>query len=223
MLGFLIFAAALVGICIAMLVPALFGRTAAGDANRAAQNVQIARWRLAEAQQTGDAESQTEIKAALLDDLAAESSPERAAKAPRMATKIALLTGLPAAAFALYFVLGTPAALQPQTAAPAVQDLLTRLEARLANEPDNADGWTLAGKTYLHLGRYGDAAAAFERLHALRGDDAEVLAAWASAELLANEGGVTPEIRRRVARAVELDPGNENARRLAAMMEAAEE
>jgi cytochrome c-type biogenesis protein CcmH len=48
-------------------------------------------------------------------------------------------------------------------AADSVSSLLTGLEQRLQNEPNDGKGWLLLAKSYDHLGRTEDAKAAYER------------------------------------------------------------
>jgi cytochrome c-type biogenesis protein CcmH len=47
--------------------------------------------------------------------------------------------------------------------AASVTTLLAGLEQRLQEDPDDARGWLLLAKSYDHLGRSRDAAAAYER------------------------------------------------------------
>lgn len=51
--------------------------------------------------------------------------------------------------------------------AASVDELLAGLEQRLQDNPDDAKGWLLLAKSYDHLGRYQDAAAAYEKASAL--------------------------------------------------------
>lgn len=51
--------------------------------------------------------------------------------------------------------------------AASVSDLLAGLEASLEENPDDAKAWLLLAKSYDHLGRYRDAAAAYEKASAL--------------------------------------------------------
>ena len=53
------------------------------------------------------------------------------------------------------------------TKAASINELLTGLEKRLEENPDDAKGWLLLAKSYDHLGRPGDAAAAYGRASAL--------------------------------------------------------
>ncbi len=64
---------------------------------------------------------------------------------------------------------------QPTSVAP-VGDLLSGLEARLEENPDDLSGWRLLAQSYAHVGRWEDAEAAAERAIEL-GADAEQLRA----------------------------------------------
>ena len=56
---------------------------------------------------------------------------------------------------------GQTAAGGEKTKAASVNDLLTGLEQRLEENPDDAKSWLLLAKSYDHLGRHGDAADAY--------------------------------------------------------------
>lgn len=74
---------------------------------------------------------------------------------------------------------------------PSVASLVTGLEERLSNEPDDAKGWLLLAKTYQHLGRNDDARTAYAKAVALGQPDAtfaESLTGAATAEVAANDG-----------------------------------
>ena len=103
-----------------------------------------------------------------------------AAHVPLLAAIAALLL-----AVALYVAIGTPdfanGAATPGSSpsmsarpsadngskAASVTTLLTRLEQRLHEDPDDARGWLLLAKSYDHLGRSRDAAAAYDKAAAL--------------------------------------------------------
>ena len=59
----------------------------------------------------------------------------------------------------------TPASAEKKAA--SVSDLLAGLEASLEENPDDAKAWLLLAKSYDHVGRYRDAAAAYEKASAL--------------------------------------------------------
>lgn len=50
-----------------------------------------------------------------------------------------------------------------KTKAASVNELLTGLEQRLEENPDDAKSWLLLAKSYDHLGRHVDAAAAYDK------------------------------------------------------------
>ena len=63
----------------------------------------------------------------------------------------------------------------PRTAttstAPPISELIARLEAKAAANPDDRGHWTLLAQSYAHLGRADDAARAAERAIALGADE----------------------------------------------------
>lgn len=104
---------------------------------------------------------------------------------------------LPAAAFAatllltvaaLYFVVGTPAALDPATrAAPAtMDDAIAELEAELKRDPRQPDGWRLLGRAYREQQRPADARNAFARVAALLPEDDDAQVEYAESRALAD-------------------------------------
>lgn len=70
-----------------------------------------------------------------------------------------------------------PSYAQDAPALPDVATMAARLEARLAKEPDDAEGWRLLGLSRAHLGNGAGAAEAYARALELRPGDAELAAA----------------------------------------------
>jgi cytochrome c-type biogenesis protein CcmH len=62
---------------------------------------------------------------------------------------------------------------------PMVLEMVKRLEARLAQQPDDAAGWAKLGLSYANLGRGADAKRAYARAYELAPDNQEVLAQYA--------------------------------------------
>ncbi|HZC01063.1 MAG TPA: c-type cytochrome biogenesis protein CcmI [Gammaproteobacteria bacterium] len=58
---------------------------------------------------------------------------------------------------------------------------IERLEARLAAEPNDGEGWRLLGRSYLALGEYTQAVNALSRAHTLLAEDPELLLDYAQA------------------------------------------
>ena len=232
MILFTLSAAALTAVVIGIILPALQGRRPVNRDHSARQNIRIARRRLGEiapAHSEVGAEARAEIETALLDDLA-DGPNQPPPKTPGKAWTVLLLGMIPLVSAGLYLVLGTPTALRTQPPAiaaalqnlspekaPSVEELIAQLEQKLAANPGNSEGWALAGATYMRLGRFEEAARAYQTLHQLVGDDPHVLTAWADAALMANNGAFSPQIRARLERALALRPGHDNALWLAAL------
>jgi cytochrome c-type biogenesis protein CcmH len=102
---------------------------------------------------------------------------------------IVLLAGLAIATFALYRLVGTPAALDPaaRKAPDTLQDAIARLEARLHEDPSQLEGWRLLGRAYASTQEVGKSRDAFAHAAALAPDDPDVLAEAAEARALATD------------------------------------
>ena len=62
---------------------------------------------------------------------------------------------------------------------PEVLKMVARLEQRLAQQPNDAPGWAMLGRSYAVLSRDEEAAVAFARAYALAPEDARVLGPYA--------------------------------------------
>jgi cytochrome c-type biogenesis protein CcmH len=132
-------------------------------------------------------------------------------RAVAAALTVALL--LPAVAIGLYASLGAPTyGDQPLAArlAPITDDelaeMLATAEARLADRPDDGEGWAAVAPVYQRMGRYDDAADAYRRAAEILGETPERLLGRAEALTFANRGTVTEEARDLFARVAELAP-----------------
>ncbi|MCY7354247.1 MAG: tetratricopeptide repeat protein [Lysobacter sp.] len=90
--------------------------------------------------------------------------------------------------FALYRVVGTPAALDPKVVAgpETLGDAITQLEAKLQTDPGQAEGWRLLGRAYVAEQRFADAREAYTRAAKLAPNDAETQVEAAESRALAN-------------------------------------
>ncbi|UOV02092.1 tetratricopeptide repeat protein [Pseudoxanthomonas mexicana] len=120
------------------------------------------------------------------------------------------------ATFALYRVVGTPAALEPQATAAmptTLEEAIGQLEAELKKKPNEPEGWRLLGKSYAALQRYGDAQKAFERAVQLMPDDADLLVEAAQARLFNNaERKLDAQAREMLDKAIAINPDHQRAR-----------
>lgn len=77
--------------------------------------------------------------------------------------------------------------------------LIAQIEAHLASNPGDAEGWSLLAKSYAQLGRYPEARAAYARLWALTPEpDDELKLAYAEAQVLAEQNALAGDAPRLV-------------------------
>ena len=173
-------------------------------------------------------EATQELERSMLGELT-QSAPTQAAQW-RMSLKpaLAILALLPLAAALLYSQLGNPGAMSaPSADSSATQSgahatspaqiamMVDRLAQKLAEDPNNSDGWAMLARSYDVLGRYQEAVAAFRKAEALLPDDAALLADYADAVAMTQQGRLAGKPMKLVHRALKLDPTNPKALALA--------
>lgn len=241
MIVFWIFAALMLAAALLLLVPALLGRKQVRDLDRNQQNVAIARERMKELEgeygrgtlsEADYEQAKRELEQALLNDV--EGTAEPATTATTTAARGSLVwvvLGVPLAAVLLYLQLGTPSALQPQApsaAAPqghaggdtteaTMEQLVAGLAAKLQQEPENAEGWFMLGRSYMSMSRYSEAAAAFKRVLDLVGDEPAVMFRYADALAMAQGGKLAGEPFELIKRALQLNPDDKTGLWLAGL------
>ena len=230
MLLFWLLSSLMVLAALALLVPSLLrGRAARHEAPGDA-NVALYRERLEELdRERGRGEIDADRYAALRGDLerglladAGGRVAERAAVGPPSPwMAVAVAVAVPVVSVAFYLWLGSPHGVgsraPPRDAtaetdpAPSVEAMVASLADRLANDPDNAEGWLLLARSQVLLERYDAALAGFRRAHALLGDQPALLADWAEAEAAVDGNRFAASALGRLDRALELDPDHEKA------------
>lgn len=175
-----------------------------------AQRAEIARQKAAGL--LSDAEAIAADREAARRLLAAEASVGPAPAAPLRRSRfafIAIALAVPAASLVLYGRIGAPHLPDQPLAARAlpkeeldIAAAVARIEAHLAQNPNDARGHEILGPIYLRIGRFADAATTFERLVTLLGPNAERLGALGEARVFAAGGVITAEARQAFAAAV---------------------
>ena len=99
-----------------------------------------------------------------------------------------------------------------------LESVAAQLAQRVKQMPDDADGWSMLGRSYGILGRTDEALAAYEKALSLRGDDAGTLAAYAGALAAKNGGHATPQSDAALARALAAEPTHPKALWLAGLI-----
>jgi cytochrome c-type biogenesis protein CcmH len=160
-----------------------------------------------------------EIERRLLRAGAEAESPATETRSGRRGIVLAAALLVPTLAASLYAALGSPnlpdqplAMRQeqaPQTPdGPDVQQMVARLESRLAQSPDDLEGWLMLGRSKAVLGDVQRSVEAFRRAQTLAPDDARAVGGLAEAEIQAAGGVVTPDAKGLLARLADLDPGD---------------
>lgn len=133
---------------------------------------------------------------------------------------LALGVAFPICAAGLYALVGTPAAFSPKAPAAVaphaigpeqIQAMVARLAARLRENPEDADGWMMLGRSYAMLGRFQDSAHAFERAIERRPADANLLADAADVIAMTQGKRLQGRPEALIARALATDPNHVKA------------
>ncbi|MEX0638787.1 MAG: c-type cytochrome biogenesis protein CcmI, partial [Burkholderiales bacterium] len=190
--------AALAALALALVLRPLLARRGAAGVSRREANIAVYRDQRREldadlaAGKLAPAEhekARAELEARLLEDVDAVSEQ---ARAPRGGRRTAVLVGIamPLAALVVYFAVGSPAAVSERpghgtVTAGQIEVMVERLAARLRENPDDADGWKMLGRSYAVLGRFGEAVDAYSKAAMRAPRDAQLLADFADALAMA--------------------------------------
>ena len=127
---------------------------------------------------------------------------------------LAGLAGIAALALGLYAFLGSPElpsqplAGRPEAVARNIDlgTAIARIEAQLADNPDDLRGWTVIAPVYRDMGRYEDAARAYRRVIELSEATPDLQTSLAEALMLAADGAGSPEALELLREAAAADP-----------------
>jgi cytochrome c-type biogenesis protein CcmH len=152
----------------------------------------------------------------------ATPAPAAAGRPWPVAATLAVL--VPALAFGLYSTLGTPSASDPGTLqAPhaaagdaQILEMVESLARKVRERPEDTQGWSLLARSMAALGRFPEAAQAYEHLSTLARDDPSVLADWADALGMAQGRSLKGRPQELALAALKLDPKHKKALALAA-------
>ena len=175
-----------------------------------------------------------ELERRLLEDVSTAGSAPTAKVEKQRHVPLAIAAAIPLLATALYVQLGNLSAASlptiatsdsvdqtgmPPADASAQQQRMeanvAALAKRLEQSPNDAQGWTMLGRSYTSLERYNDAASAFAKAAALSNNDAELLADYAFSLAMANGQSLRGRPTELVNQALKIDPQNLKALELA--------
>lgn len=216
-------------VALAFVLPPLLRRGRDSGSLRDQLNLNIYNERLGELERDVSAgnlsraefdEARQELQRELLADTAGggESRPE-----PRrsVAAAVAIGLALPALALGIYLqvgrhdlAVGVPAASQQASAKDAqgqthsLEEMVSRLAMRLQEQPDDARGWMMLGRSYVVMGRYAEAALAYGRAKELLGDQPDVLVNLAESLALANQDKLSGRPAALLEQALQIQPNH---------------
>ncbi len=231
MIVFWLIVVVMVAVAIALILPALSGRTRVSGVARKQLNVSLHKQRLVEleAELRDGVLSQDQFEAAraelqreLLRDAGGDDEALTAPASRHILWPAVAAAAVPALAIGLYVWLGeiayvnrSPATLtqssQQSAEMHSIEQMVTKLSARLQREPGDVDGWVLLARSYVVLQRYEEAARAYARAYQLRGDDPQLLADYAEVVAMANGNRLDGQPTTLAMRALALQPNNPKA------------
>ena len=210
------------------------GNTAGNDKEiqRDAANLEILRDQSAELDAdlrdgllTQDAYEQgkRELQARLLEEVNVAEQPARPPHRSARMLAIMLAVLLPLFSVLLYLTIGNTKALLPQPEVAVGGDFgiirseakLQELEKKLAQQPENPDGWVVLARSYTELQRFPDAVRAYAQLVKLVPGEAHIWASYADVYAMSNNQSLLGEPTIFLNKALELDSNNTMALALA--------
>ena len=222
--GFVLAAALLVIAVLAILLrPLLRAPKVMSAANRQEANLEIFRDQLSELERDRNEgslaeadfdQARDELQRRLLDEIQTDAAP--AAKTGGRKTALALLVVIPLAAAAGYQLLGTPQGLEPvhtqaRMNAQEMDEILSKLAAKLKANPDDSKGWVMLARSYKALGRFAESAEAYSHGGSLVDGDAVLLADYAEVLAQVSGGSLEGKPSELIARALSIDPSEPQA------------
>lgn len=220
--------AALVLAALAIVVPPLLRRRGLANVARDELNLAIHGERLAELKRLYDEAEMTradydqavlELEQDLADDLAAGSDRVRSTQPGRWAAVLVVVL-VPLLSVGLYTRLGNADRLAEfETSAevgratgregmPSIDSMVSTLEQKLRENPDQPEGWFLLGRTYLAMERPADAAEALRKANEMQPGNAQFMITYAQALALAREGDFSGEPLELIRKVLEAEPEN---------------
>ncbi len=236
---FMIVATCLVVAALLFVIPPLFRRDEGEELERREVNISIYKNQMIELDEdlaAGDItqehydKSRQEIERRLLEDASvAEAGKATTNKNISIASALVVLIAVPVASSILYSDLGNQAALNPENhkqptmaggnsphgdtanMAAQIEAMVAGLAQRLEQNPEDIEGWVMLARSFSVLGRYQEAAQAYEKSIQFVGDNPDILSDYADAMAMANGGSLEGKPMTLLQRAVGIDPNHQKA------------
>lgn len=153
---------------------------------------------------------------------AAVSWPFLAGSAKERIIGMLVLISIPLAGLVMYQYIGTPEALNIPTATPRqaaqtqqphssqqpeMEDIVAQLQQRMAENPDDPEGWLVLGRSLKTMQRYAEAVTALTNANRLVPDTPMIMIELAEARLFASgQAEISPESKQLIESALAIDP-----------------
>ncbi|HYG55826.1 MAG TPA: c-type cytochrome biogenesis protein CcmI [Burkholderiales bacterium] len=154
-----------------------------------------------------------EIEARVLEDVAGAENRGQLPISRDRKVLITMAVAIPVLSLGVYFATGNPGAIDSPIL--NLETMVERLATRLKERPDDVEGWRLLGRSYMAMGRFGDAAEALARAAKMAPKNPDVLADLADVLAMMHGRRLQGEPEKLVLRALELDPNHLKALALA--------
>lgn len=242
---FWIIGAILIVLAIAFLVPSLRNLKTQQDASRE-QNIFIAQEQLNDLEkrfEKGEIDSEDyqqsrdELELSLYSDLKGSSGQLSSSSHGSKIIMLLILLLIPAISIPVYLKYGnlnyvnsvdSKQALQasrdkriPKKAdgSPDIDKMVQGLQQKLEDNPDNAEGWYMLGRSYMVLKRYPDAAKAFSRANKMMPENPDVMLSLADSLSMSNQGQLIGRPADLIKKALAIRPDDLTALWLSGMAE----
>lgn len=247
MILFWLICAGLTAIALAFVLPTLLQRTSVNDdTDKERANVEVYRDQLSEldadlangiVSPEQYRQDRDEIERRLLEDVGTTADSFDRKYEPAAAGRgavYAVSIGIPVLAVALYLIVGTSSALkgvppQPlsnsgpgsarQMGLQGIEANVATLAKRLEQNPGDAAGWAMLGRSYVNLEKYGDASNAYAKAAELKKDDADILTEYAFALAMTNGRKLDGRPAELIKQALTIAPENPKVLQLAGTAE----
>lgn len=247
MILFWLICAGLIAIALAFVLPTLLQHLAVADENdKELANVEVYRSQLSEldadlangiVSPEQYRQDRDEIERRLLEDVASNEEGLAKKSKPVAAGRGAVYVvsfGMPLAAIVLYLLVGNSAALSGvppqrlptsssqtdgQMSQQGIEANVAAMAKRLEQNPNDADGWAMLGRSYVNLEKYREASDAYARATALKTNDADLLVEYAFALAMTNGRQLQGRPAELIKQALKIAPDNPKVLQLAGTAE----
>lgn len=160
-----------------------------------------------------------ELQARLLDEVKEPQGDVAQPRNPHKVLALVIAVLIPMASLGVYLKLGNLNAFLPQDKHASAEGFgmvlsetaLKELENKLAQKPDDPEGWLLLARSYVNLERYADAVQAYDKLTQLVPNEAQLWADYADALAMVHGQSLLGGPSKLLDKALLLDPNNPKA------------